>query len=128
LKAKKENEKMATITTLEKFLESDDFKSGVISSTKASWVGSCYSVELLPDGTWQVLWDNHIGNLYETPGKILRLPTVSTDDMSEYVDSGAGDEDAFLSEAFWNEEDELKGEMREQLCIRQYEQQQQQQQ
>lgn len=62
-----------------------------------------------------MLWNNQIGNLYETPGKILALPTLDTDDMAEYVDGGAGDEDDFLSEAFYNEEDELKAEMREKL-------------
>lgn len=119
LKAKKEGEKMATITalsaTLEKFLASENFKTGVISSTKASWGGSGYSVELLPDETYQVLWNNQIGNLYETPGVILGLPVLDTDDMAEYVDGGAGSEEDFLSEAFYAVEDELKAEMREKL-------------
>lgn len=118
LKAKKEGDKMkmATIAVLnaalEKFLVSDDFKSGVISSTKASWAGSGYSVELLPDGTWQVLWNNQIGNLYETSGVIFHLPALDIDGMAEYVDGGAGSEDDFLSEAFYVVEDELKAEMR----------------
>lgn len=119
LKAEQENKKMAAMTalsaTLEKFLESDDFKSGVISSTKASWGGSSDSVEILPDGTWQVLWNSQIGNRYETPGKILGLPVLDTDDMAAYVDGGAGSEDDFLSEGFDLVEDELKAEMREKL-------------
>lgn len=112
-KEEEENENMAKMSaTLEKFLKSDDFKSGVISSTKASWGGSGYSVELLPNDTYQVLWNNQIGNQYETPGVILHLPALDTDDMSTYVNDGAGDEDDFLSEAFYLEEDEIKVELR----------------
>ena len=103
----------ALSTTLEKFLESDDFKSGVISSTKASWGGSDYKVELLPDGTWRVLWANQIGNLYQSPGVILHLPALDTDEMTDYVDGGSGSEDDFLSEAFYLVEEEFKANMRE---------------
>jgi hypothetical protein len=116
LKAKKESEKMTT--ALEKFLASDDFQSGVIASTKASWGGSGYSVELFPDESYRILWNNQIGNRYETSGQILALPTLDTEGMSEYVDSGAGDEDEFLSEAFYAEEDTLKAEMREKFSRR----------
>jgi hypothetical protein len=99
--------------TLEKFLESDDFKSGVISSTKAGWGGSCYKVELLPDGKWSVLWENEIGNLYETPGVIIALPELETEEMQEMIDGGgADDEDDFLSMAFENECEEIKDEFR----------------
>lgn len=118
IRVKEREEEMATTTvlseTLEKFIASDDFKSGVISSTKASWGGSGYSVELFPDGRWSVLWNSQIGNRYESPGKIFRLPALDTADMAEYVDGGAGSEDDFLSEAFDNEEDDLKAELRDQ--------------
>lgn len=64
---------------LENFLSSPDFEAGVISSTKAGWGGSGYSVELFEDGTYRVLWDNSIGNLYQTPGVILGLPKIPED-------------------------------------------------
>lgn len=119
LKEKKESEQMATITTLsatlEQFLASPDFKAGVISSTKASWSGSSYKVELFPAGDWRVLWSNEIGNRYISEGKILTLPALDTDDMGQYVEGGAGDEDDFLSEAFYAEEAELAEQMREAL-------------
>lgn len=118
--AKKEDEEMNTVTipfeqTLENFLQSEDFKSGVISSTKASWSGSNYKLELFPAGDWRVLWSNEIGNLYETEGKILTLPALDTDEMDEYVNGGAGSQEEYLSEAFYAEESELQAEMREAL-------------
>lgn len=102
---------------LEAFIASPDFKSGVISSTRASWGGSHYSVELFPDGHSRVLWSNEIGNLYQSDGIILTLPTLDYDpnDKDEYVDGGAGDEDSFLSEQFDCDEQELALELRHSL-------------
>lgn len=98
---------------MRKFLKSEDFKSGVISSTKASWGGSCYKVELFADDKWRVLWSNEIGNLYETPGVIIALPQLGTDEMQEMIDGGgADDEDDFLSMAFERESEDLKDELR----------------
>lgn len=121
-KSSKEEERDSAVKTttdfntiLENYLKSDAFKDGIIASARASWGGSGYSVELLPDGTWRNLWNNSIGNLYESPGVILRLPTLDTDDMREYVDGGAGSEDDYLAEAFANEEDGLANELREAL-------------
>lgn len=102
---------------LEEFLESDDFKQGVISSTKASWGGSGYSVELLPnpDKPWQILWNNEIGNKYENPGIILGLPTLEDDDVSEADE--IMDEEYLLGEAFDIERDDLVKELREKLDL-----------
>ena len=91
--------------TLEKFLASDDFKQGVISSTRASWGGSGYSVELFEDGHWRLLWNNEIGNLYDSPGTILSLPTLADDDVSQADDFM--DEDYLLGEAFDIERSDL---------------------
>jgi hypothetical protein len=55
-------------------------------------------------GTWRVLWNNSIGNMYESTGVILDLPKIADDSDSEMLD-----------EAFWAEEDELKAELREKL-------------
>lgn len=74
--------------TLEKFFQSEDFSNGVVASTKAGWGGSGYSVELFPNGDWRVLWNNEIGNLYNTPGIILNLPTL---DDSDYHDALNGE-------------------------------------
>lgn len=61
----------------------EDFESAVDSATKASWGGSGYSVELFDDGSYRVLWDNNIGNLYDSPGIILGIPALSDDEWDE---------------------------------------------
>lgn len=122
--AKKEGERMATqaeqSATLERFLASDDFRSGVISSTKASWGGGSYSVEISLDGTWTVLGGSEIGNREERSGIPLRLPTltVNGDELEEYVEGGGGSQDAFLIEAFDAEVVELKAVLRDELYDR----------
>lgn len=103
---------------LEKFLESPDFKFGVISSTRASYGGSGYSVELLPEGTWSVLWDNQIGNLYESPGVILHLPTFTDDGTYQEAVNGDMSEEDYFDLCFANEEKELAEELRDALLSR----------
>lgn len=67
---------MSNKQTVKNFIKSEEFKAGVFSATKAGWSGSGYSVEIFPEGTWRVLWDNNIGNLYESRGVILPLPQL----------------------------------------------------
>ena len=66
----------------EKFMV-QSFESAVDMSTRASWGGSGYSVELFDDGTYRVLWDNQIGNLYETPGLILGIPPLNDEEWDD---------------------------------------------
>lgn len=66
------------------FLEnSQETEAAIISSTKASWGGSGYSVELFPDGHYRVLWDGQIGNLYESPGLIVEIPPLGEEEYDE---------------------------------------------
>jgi len=60
----------------------DSAEDAIISSTQAGYGGSGYSVELFDDGTFRVLWNNEIGNLYESPGLILGIPQLDTDEMN----------------------------------------------
>jgi hypothetical protein len=59
------------------------FEEACVSSTKASWGGSGYSVELLEDGNFGVYWDNQIGNKYKSPGIILGIPDLKDDEWDE---------------------------------------------
>jgi hypothetical protein len=65
----------------ETFME-EAFEDAVIASTKASWGGSGYSVELL-DGSFRTLWNDCIGNLYDSPGIILSIPTLNSEDWND---------------------------------------------
>ena len=71
---------------LERYINSDDFVDGVVRSTKAGWGG----VELLPSGSWRNLRRNQIGNKYETPGVILRLPELAAEEIED-IDEGPED-------------------------------------
>ena len=68
---------------LKKFLESPGFPEAIVSSTQASWGGSGYSVELFVDGSYRVLWDGTIGNLYESPGVILRILPLADEEQED---------------------------------------------
>ena len=96
---------------LEEFLKSPDFKEGVIASTKVGWGGSHCLLELFPDRTWKRLWSESVGNLYNSPGVMLRLPEFS--EMQAGEDERSWDE--FFNDAFANEEVSLAEEMRKQL-------------
>jgi hypothetical protein len=100
---------------LEAFLKSDDFAEGVVKSTKAGWGGSGYSVELFEDGSHRVLWDNEIGNLYESPGVILGLSALDDSDYQDLVINGDMSEEDFFFEAWHNEKDEIEEGLRESL-------------
>jgi hypothetical protein len=109
--------------TLEAFLQSGELGDAVVSATKAGWGGSGYSVELFEDGSWQVLWDNQIGNLYESPGVILGLWQLNCDEMNDFIDRGGSEEDFFFLE-FENDREEIEQDLRDQLdaCLKNAEQ------
>lgn len=89
---------------LESFLASRDFADAVISSTQASFGGGSYSVELFPLGDWRVLWTQSIGNQYESPGVILRVPPLSDEDYQAFEDMT---HDGNMVQALWGT-DELE--------------------
>lgn len=73
---------MSVIDAFESFMN-NDFESACDSATKASWGGSGYSVELFDDGHYRVLWDNQIGNLYDSPGMILGISELGDDEWDD---------------------------------------------
>ena len=93
---------------LNAFIESSEFEAAVMSSTTAGVGGSGYSVELFPDGTFRVLWDNEIGNKYISPGVILSIPQYEQDTLNDIQDWG---DDADLSFAL----EEIKAQLRQAL-------------
>lgn len=99
-------------TALDSFLKSDDFKACVISSTKAGFGGSHYSVELFEDGTYRVLWANQIGNLYISPGAILTLPTLDDENLEEME---GWTEEEIQDTAFSLQADEFEQDLRREL-------------
>lgn len=68
---------------LTSFVHGDDFVPAVVKSTQAAASGEHYAVELFDDGTYRVLWSNQIGNRYESPGAIIRVPALTADDCTD---------------------------------------------
>lgn len=65
------------------FMSSKDFEFSVDSSTRASWGGGSYSVELFEDGTYRVLGSSEIGNMYDSPGMIIGIPALGDDEWDD---------------------------------------------
>ncbi len=73
---------MSISSAFDRFM-SEGFESAVDSSTKASWSGGGYSVEIFDDGDYRVLPNNSIGNLYDSPGLLLGVPSLTDDEWDE---------------------------------------------
>ena len=77
---------MSIQQAFEAFMQ-NDFESAVDSSTQSLWGGNGsdfgYSVELFGDGTYRVLPNSDIGNLYESPGVIVNIPGLSDDEWDD---------------------------------------------
>jgi hypothetical protein len=74
---------MSIQRAFESFINGNDFQSAVEKSTSAGFGGSGYSVELFEDGTYRILWDNEIGNLYMSDGIILSIPQYNDDTLQD---------------------------------------------
>jgi hypothetical protein len=74
--------------TAKAFMASDDWKAGIANATRASWGGGGCSVELFRSGSWRLLWDSTIGNLYQSDGIIVALPIANDEDadMNDPID------------------------------------------
>lgn len=81
------------------------FEQAVKDSTLAGFGGSGYSVELFGDGTFRVLWDNQIGNLYRSSGVILGVPQFDQETVNDMQEFGG---DADLSFAMEEAEASLR--------------------
>ena len=74
----------------------DSFHEAAIASTKASWSGTKYCVELFDDGAYRVLWSGQIGNAYESRGVILGIPSLNDE---EWDGTEENEEDAYTEDA-----------------------------
>jgi len=89
--------------SIKDFVDTNEFCEGVISSTIAGYSGSGYSVEFFENGKSRVIWNNNIGNLYQSSGIIVQLPQLDTED----IEAPANDKDE-LREAFVWQQDDLQ--------------------
>jgi hypothetical protein len=62
--------------SLNNFINSKDFRSAMLSVSKASWADSGHLLELF-ENSYRVLSNNSIVNRYETRGLIIGLPFFS---------------------------------------------------
>lgn len=74
----------------QQFVQSEEFVDAVVRSTQAGFGGSGYSVEFFEDGSHRLLWDNQIGNLYQSPGEIVSVPQLTEEQVAE-CDEEAGE-------------------------------------
>ena len=102
---------MSIQIAFESFINGNDFQPAVEKSTSAGFGGSGYSVELFEDGTYRILWDNEIGNLYISEGLILSIPQHDDETLQDIALYG---DDADLSFAL----DEIRDMMQEAFSYR----------
>lgn len=75
--------------TLEAFIASPDFKTGVKASTRASWSCELYKVDLFDNGHWRLIWHNmHTHHRPGScPGILISLPIVNDSGMNDYINA-----------------------------------------
>lgn len=74
---------MSIAESFDSFVKSADLKKALDSSTKASWGGEYYVVELFDSGTYRVLWSEQIGDVYDSEGMILRIPALTDEEWDD---------------------------------------------
>lgn len=95
-----------SITTAFELFMADEaaVEEAIDNSTSASHSGGSYKLELFHDGTYRVLASNQIGNLYNSAGLLISIPTLRDDEMAVL-----DDEDNEVSGAMYdNAIDELR--------------------
>ena len=77
------------------------FEEACISSTKAGWANRSYSVELLEDGSYRVQPTGDFGNLYQSPGIVLKVAQLTDDEWecNYFFDNAVEEMETAFSEA-----------------------------
>lgn len=93
---------------LETFLASKDFRTAVITCTRAARQKTSYVVELMPAGTYRVLWVGQVGNKNDSPGHLfLELPVLDATDLFLW----RGSDESFFNHHFEANQTELTSQM-----------------
>lgn len=108
----KAEEKIGLETALEKFLNSQDFRAGVVTCTLAQRQKTSYVVELNYTGQYRVLWQGQVGNKNTFSGQVfLDLPTLEDKDLTLW----RGSEESYFNSDFATKETDLANQLRVQL-------------
>jgi hypothetical protein len=100
---------------LEAFIASPDFKESLIGASIAARLEAKRYVELLPDGSYRVLfYERHEQSKYDSPGAMLLLPSLDCDEMPQFIEAGGTEQD-WYDLAFANERDEIEKDLREEI-------------
>lgn len=70
-----------------------EVEQAILSSTRASWNGSYYVLEVVEDH-YRVVWADRVGNLYYSPGIMLPIPALSENEYDEYDEDNSYFDDA----------------------------------
>lgn len=62
--------------------DSSQVESAIDAATHAAYGGGGYTLELFSTGTWRLLPDNAIGNLYNSEGIMIGIPTLAEDETA----------------------------------------------
>jgi len=65
------------------FCRSNSYRMGIVFATKAVWNKSTHIVELLPDGTYKLLWKEGIRRSYQSPGVMLVIEHLADEEWDE---------------------------------------------
>ena len=63
----------------------EEFEDACVLSTEESWGGGSYSVELFKDGSYNTFPTLPTGNLYDSEGLIVGIPTLDEDELSDGI-------------------------------------------
>lgn len=108
----KTEEKTGLQAALENFLNSQDFRGGIITCTLAQRQKTSYVLELTYTGQYRVLWQGQVGNKNSLPGQVfLDLPTLEDKDLTLW----RGSEESYFKSDFATKETELANQLRGQL-------------
>lgn len=56
------------------------------ASTRASWAGGKFLLEIFPSGLRRWIWSSSLGNLYQSPGIIFAIPWLDDDEWDDDPD------------------------------------------